>query len=327
MEKEKTIEYLQDVYNLQIQQRIAENALTKIDADRNKQIEDIRFSEKKRTVKYVSQYIWIIAFITGILFLGFCVFLNGLYNKELSQTENRVSYYSNSETYDEFYLNGAKNDLSRAQNDQKYFSISYALGIIVIVFSVIAYILTEIKKRNEQKLTNAYVMLIHEKSQNKLEILNKNRFVLANSKSEIDDALNKLYSLNIIYKKYRDMEACGMFLEYLLSGRAQALEATQGYVGAYSLYEDELFRGVIRDKLDQVLQNQRILIKGQNEIKASLHSIENGIERVCNELSNIKGGINKLTQATEVNNFYNAVAAYNTMVTRRITEHYYDNNI
>ena len=275
----------------------------------------------------MAQYIWIIAFITGILFLGFCVFLNGLYNKELSQTENRVSYYSNSETYDEFYLNGAKNDLSRAQNDQKYFSISYALGIIVIVFSVIAYILTEIKKRNEQKLTNAYVMLIHEKSQNKLEILNKNRFVLANSKSEIDDALNKLYSLNIIYKKYRDMEACGMFLEYLLSGRAQALEATQGYVGAYSLYEDELFRGVIRDKLDQVLQNQRILIKGQNEIKASLHSIENGIERVCNELSNIKGGINKLTQATEVNNFYNAVAAYNTMVTRRITEHYYDNNI
>lgn len=156
-----------------------------------------------------------------------------------------------------------------------------------------------------------------------MDIITENYEVLRTMQKDISGTLKQLYSLNIIYPKYRYLEACGTFLEYLLSGRAHALEATPGFAGAYTLFEEELFRGEISDKLDQILQNQRVLIRGQKEILNKTDSIIEGIDRACRDCSDIKSGMNKISRAQEVYTFYNAVTAYNTTVSRRIMEHYY----
>lgn len=344
MKKEKLISYLQDVYQLEIQKRIAYNAIGKIENDMQKQRADIDFSQQKHKAKNGRRF-WIAVWMTPFLVIGFLIF-NWIYLYSLSnipRVESRVMEYSgadlsvlddsendtgillnpSTEEADAFYLRGAKRQLERLQNDVKIAGILRACCVLGIGLCIILCLVSLKKKRDEQKIMDAYSIMIRKASQNKLQILEKNHAIMIETGEKITNTLNQIYSLDVIYSKYRYLEACGTFLDYLLSGRAQALEATPGFAGAYTLFEEEKFRGEIRDKLNQILQNQRILIKGQREIMSTLNSIEQGIQRVCNELGNVKDGINKMTQVAEVNSFYNSVIAYNTSVSRRIMENYY----
>ena len=344
MRKEKLISYLQDVYQLEIQKRIAYNAIGKIENDMQKQRKDIAYSQQKHKAKNGKRF-WIAVLMIHFLVIGFLLF-NYIYSYSLSnipRAESRVIEYSgadlsvlddsendtgillnpSAEEADAFYLRGAKRKLESLQNDVKISGIlrgCFALGIglcLVVCFFSLK------KQREEQKIMDAYSILIRNASQKRLQVLEKNRAIMIETGEKITNTLNQMYSLDIVYPKYRYLEACGTFLEYLLAGRAQALEATPGFSGAYSLFEEEMFRGEIRNKLNQILQNQRLLIKGQREIMSTLNSIEQGIQRVCDELGNVKDGINKMTQVAEVNSFYNSVIAYNTSVSRRIMENYY----
>ena len=62
--------------------------------------------------------------------------------------------------------------------------------------------------------------------------------------------LDKIYSQNIIFPKYRNFAAIAQIYEYLLSGRCSQLE---GPNGAYNLYESELRQNIIIDKLDEII--------------------------------------------------------------------------
>lgn len=73
--------------------------------------------------------------------------------------------------------------------------------------------------------------------------------------------------------------ACGTFLEYLLSGRLIVLDATQGCSGAYIVFEGNLFHRHIADKLDQIMENQKILIRGQKEMSQKIDTLLYGVEK------------------------------------------------
>lgn len=61
--------------------------------------------------------------------------------------------------------------------------------------------------------------------------------------------LNKLYSYNIIYPKYRDMVAVTMFCEYLDSGRCNRLEGSDG---AYNKFDQQVAAGLIIAELKNI---------------------------------------------------------------------------
>lgn len=142
--------------------------------------------------------------------------------------------------------------------------------------------------------------------------------ILKKSFDECQLSLQKLYSLNIIDRKYRDIVPCAMFLEYLSTGRTHSLEATPGDPGAYNLYEDELYKRIIVSKLDQVLESQRILCQEVRNINYSVQQLYGSIEYM-------QQSVNRIEKNTKISAWYSQVNAYNTSVIRRMHEEYYRN--
>lgn len=121
--------------------------------------------------------------------------------------------------------------------------------------------------------------------------------------------LEKLYSLNIIYPKYRYFEACGMFLEYFMAGRTGSLEANGADQGAYNIYEYELLK-------ETNIRNQYILIEKKKQIAEQIDALISGIDEVRRDGTDIK-------ISAQTSSFCDAAAEYNTIVVRRINENQY----
>ena len=88
----------------------------------------------------------------------------------------------------------------------------------------------------------------------------------------INEGLNKLYSYNIIYPKYRNLVAISSFFEYLESGRCTSLE---GANGAYNLYEAEIRSNQVIAQLNEVIKSLEQIKENQYLIYSKLCSIDN----------------------------------------------------
>lgn len=73
--------------------------------------------------------------------------------------------------------------------------------------------------------------------------------ILSAERNATEAALQRLYSTNVIYPKYRGIVPITMFCEYMNSGRRTELE---GVHGMYDLYEMELLGKQIVDKLSDI---------------------------------------------------------------------------
>lgn len=100
------------------------------------------------------------------------------------------------------------------------------------------------------------------------------------------ELLEKIYSVDIIFPKYRNMVAMCTMYEYFASGRCTELT---GANGAYNLYEAELRQNLIINQLeavnvnlDQVKQNQYVLYQGIVEANQALHEISTDVKSVVN---------------------------------------------
>lgn len=132
---------------------------------------------------------------------------------------------------------------------------------------------------------------------------------------ECEQNLKKLYFLNIIHYDYRYLEACGMFLQYLRTGRTHCLEQSGGDVGAYNLYENDLKFNVIRNQLNQVLQNQQVLYNALSEINSNVKSLSDSVVR-------IEQYAQQTEKNTRISAWCNAATAVNTHALRRMQEDY-----
>ena len=72
---------------------------------------------------------------------------------------------------------------------------------------------------------------------------------LSRKLEETQDTLLQMYSLDVIFPKYRNIIAVSSFYEYLLSGRCDKLE------GAYNIFESELRMNLIINKIDDVIKH------------------------------------------------------------------------
>lgn len=108
--------------------------------------------------------------------------------------------------------------------------------------------------------------------------------ILEEPLQETKEALEKLYSKDVVFPKYRDMVAMCTMYEYFVSGRCTELT---GPDGAYNLYEAELRQNLIINRLDIIVsqleklkQNQYMLYQEMCETNRIIKNISDDVKSI-----------------------------------------------
>ena len=139
----------------------------------------------------------------------------------------------------------------------------------------------------------------------------KMRATLEKPLKETKENLERVYSKNIIYPKYRNLPALTSIYEYYVTGRCEELS---GPYGAYNLYEDEVRKDKIISQLNTVIANLEQIKQNQYKLYEQVCQIQSNTNRMVSELNAIKGYVIELTNLTALNTYYNGVTALNTRI-------------
>ena len=150
-------------------------------------------------------------------------------------------------------------------------------------------------------------------------------------------ARNELYAAGIIFGKYQNAVALSSFYEYLMSGRCEKLEGTNG---AYSLYESEVRANrvieqldTVIDSLDQIKANQYMMYSAMCSMKqeltqlndtmnsalAAIYNIENSASDVVIQLEGISQIGTTIAKNSDVIAHNTAATAYYAEKTAELT--------
>ena len=177
------------------------------------------------------------------------------------------------------------------------FVVGFAVALVgVAVFGVVMSTAREERKQAPEKLRqyekdvaeNERQMQANRKA---LTLVNQDYEVLRQRYNKAALLLQKYYDLNIIYPKYRGIVPVAMFVQYLESGIVYQLE---GPDGAYSRYEDELFRQLIINKLD-------VIVTRLDDIRSTQYELANSLEKSNQQIMEL--------------NSHTEIQSYNTMQT------------
>lgn len=122
----------------------------------------------------------------------------------------------------------------------------------------------------------------------------------------------QLYSLDIVFGKYRDVVALSTFYEYLMAGRCTSLE---GANGAYNLYESESRANLIITKLDDIVTRLDKIIDNQYTISSMMSNISNQLDRLNDTMGKAEKSLAQISQNTARIAENSEVIAHNTAVT------------
>ena len=185
-----------------------------------------------------------------------------------------------------------------------FFSGLLFIGMIISAFSILA---EAIKKANQYAQDKATYNKLREKyeidyqtdiervkKENlEKEILASEISLLQKQNGESKKNLSKIYSLNIIFPKYRNLAMLCSIYEYICTGRCTSLA---GHAGAYNILEMEIRLDKIITKLDQIAfklndirNNQYILYSAIQETNQQISQIMKSTDYVMDRLQNFKG--------------------------------------
>lgn len=123
---------------------------------------------------------------------------------------------------------------------------------------------------------DAYLKNLNQYNENYTQISNNHK----NAYRSLVNALDDLYSEDIIYPKYRNLVAISAINEYLMSGRCDKLE---GPDGAYNLYEMELRQNIIIGQLSSIINNIEQIRNNQYSLYQELQKSNYTINEILNE--------------------------------------------
>lgn len=152
------------------------------------------------------------------------------------------------------------------------FVIAVIPGLVIAIIPNICIALSsrgKNKKLNQKYLKKIEIdkdrvskeMIMARKTDISINVLQQNLF-------KEENMLRKLYNYNIIYSKYRNLNAIASFCEYFESKRVSELT---GHEGAYNLYENEI-------RLGMIITNTEIIISKLDEIKFNQNMMYNAIQ-------------------------------------------------
>lgn len=297
MEEDKLIKYLKDVVDLETQKRIAENTLEKFqqferDNEYVRHVDIGTISTSQNIMKkikwlpfvgklYLGTFIAIpiTLLIKGIL-MFICMFIN-------------INF-----------------------SDKNVEAFSMIVGLSVVWIWIIK---KEISKAhqsavNEQNSKLQYIEKV-KTGRSTLAQIQNDRPNLLRVQQECGTTLRRLYELNIVHPEYQYLEACGMFLQYLSTGRTHSLQQIGGDAGAYNLYENDLKYNGIKRQLNEVLKNQQILYGVMTEIN-------NNVENLYNSVKVMERYAQQTAYNTKISAWCNTATAINTYAMRRMQEEY-----
>lgn len=151
---------------------------------------------------------------------------------------------------------------------------------------------------NELREYNAMLPIYEAETQSQVAQLNELLEKLTTTRE-------KLYSVDVVYSKYRDLIAISTIYEYFASGRCSELE---GPNGAYNLYENELRANIIIGSLGQIISDLQQIKNGQFALYQELHNSNKVIASLlCNIADN-----------TQMTAYYAKVAAATASADRYI---------
>lgn len=151
-------------------------------------------------------------------------------------------------------------------------------------------------------------------------------------------ARNELYAAGIIFGKYQNAVALSSFYEYLVSGRCEKLEGTNG---AYNLYESEVRANrvieqldTVIDSLEQIKSNQYMMYSAMCSMKKELaqlndtmnsaltaiYSIENSASDAVIQLEGISQIGTTIAKNSDVIAHNTAAAAYYAKKNAELTD-------
>lgn len=116
---------------------------------------------------------------------------------------------------------------------------------------------------------------------------------------------------NFLYAKYLTLPALTSIYEYFLTGRCDELT---GPHGAYNLYEDEVRKDTVIEKLNVVIENLEQIKRSQYLLYQQVKAIQQTTNAIAQELVQIKGYTIALTQLSALNAYYARLNERNTRI-------------
>lgn len=129
--------------------------------------------------------------------------------------------------------------------------------------------------------------------------------------TESRDLLQRYYSNDIIYAKYRTLPALTSIYEYFITGRCEELT---GPHGAYNMYEDELRKDTVISQLNKVIENIEQIRQNQYMLYQEVKKIQQNTAVIVSELQQINENTVVIAKLTALNAYYTALSARNTRI-------------
>ena len=131
--------------------------------------------------------------------------------------------------------------------------------------------------------------------QKRVDFLQERKLELEKALAEFVGYRRELLTTGVIYEKYRTLVAEASMLEYLESGRCDAL---MGENGAYNLYESAIHAGIVNPLLDQLLLSVETVKLSQTVLFKELLRISKVIKEGNNKLNRALGALKVKTPNT-----------------------------
>ena len=210
-------------------------------------------------------------------------------------------------------------------------SVIVPLFLVTVIITPIVTLVNSIKYKLEEKeyksvaecITNNNKKITalnsHIANTNKIKIikLTKEKKKLKETRTEIHNTLMKYYSLNIIYKDYREMPYIAMFIKYFDSGRCSQFE---GHEGAYNLLEQDIKYNNFMNRMDDILyhlenirSSNAVLYQGIMECNSNISKLSNTIINSANSIEQrISRGVDITNEKLASIEYSNYLIANNT---------------
>lgn len=131
-------------------------------------------------------------------------------------------------------------------------------------------------------------------------------------KDDTSSVLSRLYDLDVIYPKYRNLPALTSICEYLITGRCDSLT---GPHGAYNLYEDEVRKNTVISQLNTVIENLESIKNNQYMLYQQVKQIQHNSSQMLTDMQELKGYAITMTQLTALSAYYTALNERNNRIT------------
>ncbi len=191
--------------------------------------------------------------------------------------------------------------------------IGVGISIVIIIWDIISTKYRLNKENEEIRLLNAEIMEKNRRNNyyisQKIVILNKEKDRLLAVYRETKNTLNEYYSYNIIFPKYRHLEAISSFCEYFSSGRCISLE---GHEGAYNIYANELIQGIIINKLDNIIEHLDRIEDNQYMLYSAIKEGNEQSAYIASQINNTANLLAKIESNSDVTAYYSKISAQNT---------------